>query len=115
MVAWNVKISGYVAAGICFKAHETFQEMRACAVKPDAFTFASASSACTQLAALEQGKEIHKQIGEHGSDTNEIVMCALLDMYAKCGVVKEAIFVLDGLRVRDTMSWTSMIVAYGSH
>nr|GME10225.1 pentatricopeptide repeat-containing protein At5g27110 [Ipomoea batatas] len=42
-------------------------------------------------------------------------MGALLDMYAKCGAVSEAYEVFHQLPERDIVSWTSMIVAYGSH
>lgn len=114
-ITWNMMISGYAATGWYFKALGAFEEMKTYGVRPDSFTFSSVLSACAQLAALEQGKEIHKQIKEYGLERNEIVMCALLDMYAKCGAVDEAVSVFDELQVKDTISWTSMIMAYGSH
>ncbi|ONK71545.1 uncharacterized protein A4U43_C04F9740 [Asparagus officinalis] len=114
-VTWNVMISGYVATGLYFKALNAFNEMRMYSIRLDAFSFASVLSACAQLAAIEQGKEIHKQISDCNLESHEIVMCALLDMYAKCGAVKEARLVFDGLQFKDKVSWTSMITAYGSH
>ncbi|XP_051151116.1 pentatricopeptide repeat-containing protein At5g27110 [Andrographis paniculata] len=115
IVAWNVMISGYVTAGCYFEALRTFDDMRKSGVKPDAITFTSALSACSQLAALERGRELHECIVENRLDSNEILAGSLLDMYAKCGAVEEAESVFNRLSTRDVVSWTSMIVSYGSH
>ncbi|XP_027906152.1 pentatricopeptide repeat-containing protein At5g27110-like isoform X2 [Vigna unguiculata] len=115
VVYWNVMISGYVAEGKLFEALALFSEMRKSYVEPDAITCTSVLVACSQLAALEQGKEIHNLIMEKKLDNNEVVMGALLDMYAKCGAVDEAFIVFKWLPERDLVLWTSMITAYGSH
>ncbi|KAK7316674.1 hypothetical protein RJT34_00309 [Clitoria ternatea] len=115
VVYWNVMISGYVAVGKFFDALGCFSEMRESLVEPDAITLTSALAACSQLAALEKGKEIHNLIIERNLCNNEVVMGALLDMYAKCGAVDEAFEVFKCLPERDLVSWTSMITAYGSH
>ncbi|KAF8401924.1 hypothetical protein HHK36_012875 [Tetracentron sinense] len=115
VVSWNVMISGYVMIGCYFEALGIFRDMRAAGVRSDAVTFTSILSACSQLATLEQGREIHNYIIGSEFESNEIVMGALLDMYAKCGAVDEALRVFDQLPVRDCVSWTSMITAYGSH
>ncbi|XP_027344338.1 pentatricopeptide repeat-containing protein At5g27110 [Abrus precatorius] len=115
VVSWNVMISGYVAEGKCFEALSLFSEMRKSYVEPDAVTFTSVLAACSQLAALEKGKEIHNLIIERNLDSTEVVMGALLDMYSKCGAVYKAFDVFKCLPERDLVSWTSMITAYGSH
>ncbi|XP_019448479.1 PREDICTED: pentatricopeptide repeat-containing protein At5g27110 [Lupinus angustifolius] len=114
-VSWNVMISGYVSSGKFFEALGIFSEMRESHVDPDAITFTSVLTACSQLAALDKGKEIHKLIIEKRLEDNIVVMGALLDMYAKCGDVDEAFGVFKCLPERDLVSWTSMITAYGSH
>ncbi|XP_077252132.1 tetratricopeptide repeat (TPR)-like superfamily protein [Tasmannia lanceolata] len=115
VVSWNVIVSGYVVLGNYFEALRVFNDMRNAGVRPDAITFTTILPACSQLAALEQGREIHNYIVENELESNEIVMSALLDMYAKCGAVDDARRVFDRLPVRDFVSWTSMITAYGSH
>jgi pentatricopeptide repeat protein len=114
-VSWNVMISGYVTEGKLFEALGLFSKMRQSFVEPDAITFTSVLAACSQLAALEKGREIHNLIVERNLGNNEVVMGALLDMYAKCGAVEEAFGVFKCLPERDLVSWTSMITAYGSH
>ncbi|KAF8401926.1 hypothetical protein HHK36_012877 [Tetracentron sinense] len=106
---------GSAEFGCYFEALGIFRDMRAAGVRLDAVTFTSILSACSQLATLEQGREIHNYIIGSEFESNEIVMGALLDMYAKCGAVDEALHVFDQLPVRDCVSWTSMITAYGSH
>ncbi|XP_044478722.1 pentatricopeptide repeat-containing protein At5g27110-like [Mangifera indica] len=115
VVSWNVMISGYVTVGDYFKSLAIYGKMKESGVNPDAVTFTSVLASCSQLAALEKGKEIHKCIVESELETNEIVMGALLNMYAKCGAVDEALNVFNQLPERDLVSWTSMITAYGSH
>ncbi|KAI5650253.1 hypothetical protein M9H77_36258 [Catharanthus roseus] len=112
---WNSMISGYVSVGRYFEALAIFNEMRQMGIKPDAITITSALSSCTQLTALEQGKKIHNILIEIKLESDEIVMAALLDMYAKCGAINEALYVFNQLPERDIVSWTSMIAAYGSH
>ncbi|KAF5447706.1 hypothetical protein F2P56_033236 [Juglans regia] len=114
-VSWNVMISGYVTVGNYFNALGIFADMKKSGVRPDAITYTSVLSACSHLGALEQGKEIHSYVIETKLETNEVVMGALLDMYAKCGAVDGALDVFHQLPERDTVSWTSMIAAYGSH
>ncbi|KAL2473820.1 Pentatricopeptide repeat-containing protein [Forsythia ovata] len=115
IVAWNVMISGYVSAGCYVESLGIYDDMREAGIKSDAITLTSALAACSQLAALERGKELHNCIAESKLDSNEIVMGALLDMYAKCGAINEARGVFNQLSTIDLVSWTSMIVAYGSH
>ncbi|KAG6392395.1 hypothetical protein SASPL_146612 [Salvia splendens] len=114
-VSWNVMISGYVSSGCYFEALGVYDDMREAGVRPDAITLTSAVTACAQLAALEKGREFHEVITESRLSSNDVLMGALLDMYAKCGAVTEAAAVFNQLSRRDLVSWTSMIAAYGSH
>ncbi|WCJ28839.1 Tetratricopeptide repeat (TPR)-like superfamily protein [Euphorbia peplus] len=115
VVCWNVMISGYISVGNYLDALGMYENMKLAGVKPDAVTFSSILSACSNLAALEKGKEIHNCLTEAGFESNEVVMGALLDMYAKCGAVNEASDVFHKLPEKDVVSWTCMITAYGSH
>lgn len=115
VVSWNVMISGYVTVGNYFGALDIYEKMKEIGVKPDVITYTGILPACSQLAALEKGKEIHETIVESELENNEVVMGALLDMYAKCGAMDEALNLFNRLPERDLVSWTSMIAAYGSH
>ena len=113
-VLWNVLISGHAAAGEFFEVLRVYRAMEQCS-SPDTATFAVVLPACAQLAALQQGKDIHCAALRAGLASNATVMSAVLDMYAKCGAMEEARRVFDDILVRDLVAWTSMISAYGSH
>lgn len=117
IVSWNLMISGYVTVGKYFEALGMYDTMKEAGLRPDSITFTSLLSACSQLAALEKGKEIRRSIIQDKIEfeNDEVLMGALLDMYAKCGAVDEAIEVFHRLPTRDLVSWTSMIIAFGSH
>ncbi|KAI3515516.1 hypothetical protein L1887_14415 [Cichorium endivia] len=85
VVEWNTMISGYVTVGLYLEALNIYKDMNTTQVKPDMITFTSVLAACTQLGALEIGKDIHKSIVLRHFESNEIVMGAVLDMYTKCG------------------------------
>ncbi|KAL4573191.1 hypothetical protein LXL04_019989 [Taraxacum kok-saghyz] len=115
VVEWNSMISGYVSVGSYLEALDIYKHMNTSQVGPDAITFTSLLAACSQLGALEIGKDIHKSIILCRFESNEIVMGAVLDMYTKCGAVDEAQNVFSRLPERDLVSWTTMITAYGAH
>jgi len=90
--------------------------MQGVGVKPDLKTFASVLSACADLAAVEQGMEIHKEIIISGFQIDALsVQNALLDMYAKCGIIEKARDVFDKMHKRDVVSWNTIIAGNAMH
>eukprot|EP01018_Ginkgo_biloba_P013193 Gb_32457 [translate_table: standard] len=114
-ISWTTIISGYVQNGQCVEALQLFQQMQLSGMKLAANTFASILPACTNLAALEQGMEIHEEIVRSGFASNIFVQNALIDMYAKCGNIKMAQDLFDKMPQRDVVSWTAMIAGYAMH
>jgi pentatricopeptide repeat protein len=49
------------------------------------------------------------------NEISVILANALIDMYAKCGVIHEAAKVFNDMPERNLVSWNSMITAYASH
>ena len=59
------------------------------------------------------GRKIHCDIERKALlDNNLVVGTALIDMYSKCGLLKEAQIIFDQLRVRDPITWNSLITGY---
>jgi len=113
-ISWNTMIFGYLSVGFYVDALRVFREMRDSGIKPDPITFTSIINACSQLAALEQGKEIHSHVIKSELETDIIVIGAVLDMYARCGAMEEALGIFNRLPKRDLVAWTSLIMGYGS-
>eukprot|EP01018_Ginkgo_biloba_P003193 Gb_13221 [translate_table: standard] len=115
VLSWTVMIKCYAKHGLAEEALTLFHQMRRSGFQPDQFTFASVLPACANLAALEEGVEIHKCIIKSGFQSNVFVQSALVDMYAKCGNLKKARNVFDKMLKPDVVSWTMMIAAYTRH
>ncbi|KAH7294004.1 hypothetical protein KP509_28G052000 [Ceratopteris richardii] len=113
LVAWSVLISGYCLHGLDEDALRCFERMKGEFVSPDAVTFAGILGACSSVGAAEKGIEIHSEIYRMrmlGTDT--VLSSALVDMYAKCGLLALAKEVFDQLPVQDVVSWSALITGY---
>lgn len=84
-------------------------------IRPNAVALTSALSACSENSDIWMGKQIHGVIIRQGMTCDTQSSNALLDMYAKCGKIREASLVFDGIVGKNVVSWTSMIDAYGVH
>ncbi|XP_057849286.2 pentatricopeptide repeat-containing protein At3g13880 [Cryptomeria japonica] len=93
-------------------AINVFIQMQRIAMKPNHFTFTSILGACSRLAFLEHGKQVHAHIIKGKLESNEFVGSALVDMYAKCGAVEDAWKWFSKMPKLDIVSWTAMISGY---
>ncbi|XP_057826251.2 pentatricopeptide repeat-containing protein At3g26782, mitochondrial [Cryptomeria japonica] len=112
VVTWTLIIAGYAQNGREMEALKLFQQMRLEGLNLNPTTFAVVLPACANLAALEKGMEIHKEIIRCGFHSDVFVQSALINMYAKCCDLEKARSFFDKMSVRDTVSWTAMIVGY---
>ncbi|XP_059652255.1 pentatricopeptide repeat-containing protein At3g62890-like [Cornus florida] len=112
IVSWCAMISGYAQLDQFSETLELFQKMQLEDIKPDEITLVSVISACTHLAALEQGKWIHAYIRKNGLKVNVILGTTLIDMYMKCGCVENALEVFYGMEERGVSSWNALIVGF---
>uniref|UniRef100_A0A0D9XXH5 DYW domain-containing protein n=1 Tax=Leersia perrieri TaxID=77586 RepID=A0A0D9XXH5_9ORYZ len=115
VVAWNAMISGYEQNGLAERAIEVYREMQVARVVPDSATFVATLSACAQAGALDLGREVEGRIVSDQMDVTVFLGSALVNMYARCGLVNEARDWFDRLQERNVVTWTSMITGYGMH
>ncbi|KAK1385680.1 Pentatricopeptide repeat-containing protein, mitochondrial [Heracleum sosnowskyi] len=118
VVSWSTLINGYVLDDQSEEALKFFMKMQAeGSVKPNEGTFVSLLGACSSLAGLSEGKQIHQIISKTLYHDDKLVISALLNMYSKCGELTTAKKIFDdGLRnQRDLISWNGMIAAYAHH
>nr|AYM00788.1 pentatricopeptide repeat protein [Salvia miltiorrhiza] len=115
LVAWNSLISCYSQMGFHREALMLFDEMKSGGVGFDGFSLVGLLSACADVGALGVGVELHRLGREKGLMDNVYLGNALIDMYAKCGSLDEALLVFNGMKERDIFSWNSIIVGYGVH
>jgi pentatricopeptide repeat protein len=115
MVTWTAIIFGYVKCGQGCTALQLFQQMQREDVEPGPGTFVGVLNACASIMAFEEGRCIHKQIIECSCETNVFVGNSLIDMYAKCGSMREAWRVFDMMPLRDVVSWNALLSGFAMH
>ncbi|CAI0423021.1 unnamed protein product [Linum tenue] len=113
VVPWSFMIARRAQSNMGKEAVELFVQMRQAMVTPNQYTFASVMQACASIEAVELGTQVHCHVLKH--DKNTVVGNALIDMYAKCGSIKDARLVFNGLTKNDEVSWNAMISGYSMH
>lgn len=119
MVSWTAMITGYSHAGYFQQALELFVQFEGLGMKPDEVAVVAALSACARLGALELGRRIHHQYaGENWScGPNRGFICAVVDMYAKCGSIGAALDVFSKTSddLKTTFLYNSIISGLAHH
>ncbi|KAF3457913.1 hypothetical protein FNV43_RR02574 [Rhamnella rubrinervis] len=115
LFSWTTIITGYAQTGQAEKAVNCFSQMQREGVKPNEFTLAGCLSACSQLATLDNGRQLHSMAIKCGHIGDLFVSSTIVDMYAKCGCIEDADAIFEGLVSWDTISWNTMICGYSQH
>ncbi|CAO2829008.1 unnamed protein product [Amaranthus hypochondriacus] len=116
VVSWTAIISGCTHLGYEFEALEFLKEMLGEGIEPNPFTYSSVLKACARLEAIKQGKLIHSSLNKLPAFSNNIfVGSALINMYAKCGCISDALQVFNSMKEKNSVSWRSMIVGYAKN
>ncbi|XP_017429908.2 pentatricopeptide repeat-containing protein At4g21065 [Vigna angularis] len=116
VVSWTTMVSGCARNGKCRQALLLFGEMRRARVPLDQVALVAALSACAELGDLKLGRWIHWYVQQWFVARNEQPSVrlnnALIHMYASCGIIHEAYQVFVKMPWKNTVSWTSMIMAF---
>ncbi|XP_073155841.1 pentatricopeptide repeat-containing protein At2g27610 isoform X2 [Henckelia pumila] len=109
VVTWTSLLTGYAQKGMIYKIIEVFGVMKLEGIEPNPCTFATIFGALADEGVLECGAQMHASVFKHGFDTNIVVENSLVNLYNKCGLIREAKHVFDGMEYRDAVSWNGMI------
>ncbi|XP_043709986.1 pentatricopeptide repeat-containing protein At5g66520 [Telopea speciosissima] len=115
VISWTSIISACVGAGLSKEALHLFHQMQNAGVEPDNVVLARILSACAHLGALDQGRWIHAYIDKREMQIDPVLGCTLVDMYAKCGDVEEALSVFRNIKKRGVPAWTAIITGLAIH
>ncbi|PSR95808.1 Pentatricopeptide repeat-containing protein [Actinidia chinensis var. chinensis] len=112
VVCWNAIISGAVKNGENWVALNLFRQMCGRFLLPNSFTFPSILTACAALEELDLGKGVQGWVIKRGARGDVFVGTAIVDMYAKCGEMDEAVKEFFRMPVFNVVSWTAMISGF---
>lgn len=115
VVPWNALLSGYVSHGLYEGALDSYSKMKVDMVDPDACTFLCTLKSCCNIRDKERGRKIHVEIVQEGLEGELYLRSALVDLYAKCGLINEAQDIFDELADKDVVSWNALITGYTEH
>nr|POF05558.1 putative pentatricopeptide repeat-containing protein [Quercus suber] len=110
--SWNSIITGYVNRDRAREALNFFCRMHSKDIEMDQFTFSSILSGIAGLSALTWGMLIHCCTIKCGLGTSIVVGSALVDVYSKCGRVKNAEFMFQSLPIKNLVTWNAMISGF---
>lgn len=117
VVSWSSLIDGYVKAGEYREAMAVFENMCYVGPKANEVTMVSVLCACAHLGAFEKGTMTHKYIVENKLPWTLVLQTSLVDMYAKCGAIEEALLVFHSVpkSKTDVLIWNAIIGGLATH
>ncbi|KAL5704107.1 hypothetical protein ACHQM5_022580 [Ranunculus cassubicifolius] len=113
VISWSIMIDGYARHGDPKEALNLFRDMLSQGIRADTVSVVGAIQACGKLGALDQGRWIHVYMERKKITSDIVVQTALLDMYMKCGSLKEGRKLFDNMLQKNFVSWNVMIVGLG--
>lgn len=115
-IAWTAMITGYAQNAKPKEALDTFERMMAAGVRIDEVSLVGAISAVAQLGGAKWAGWIRDVVERVGIGWNSVVAgTAMIDMYAKCGLIEEALRVFESMRERNVYSYSAMITGLAAH
>lgn len=81
-------------------------------VEPDKFTYPFVLKACSLLGVVDEGIQVHGHVFKMGLEGDVIVQNSLINMYGKCGEIKNACDVFNGMDEKSVASWSAIIGAH---
>lgn len=112
-VSYNILIMGYSHTNESSNSINLFREMEKLGLDHDTVSYMGVLSACTNISAIKEGKQIHAFAIRRLFHEHLFVANSLLDFYSKCGQIHIASKVFDQIPRKDTASWNTMILGFG--
>ncbi|WRX12782.1 Pentatricopeptide repeat - like 10 [Theobroma cacao] len=112
LVSWNTLIGSYAQRGQAQEALTLFMFMQKGGNPFSEFTISSVLCACVANCAVFECKQLHGFAIKTAIDSNMFVGTALVDVYAKSGLVKDASWVFESMQERSVVTWSCMMVGY---
>ncbi|RZC56788.1 hypothetical protein C5167_015638 [Papaver somniferum] len=112
VVSFNALMTGYLHKQLPLEVLELFKSMDTWELQPNEYIFATVLASCSDVRALDEGKQCHGHVLKSGLVFHQYVKNALIDMYSRCSDVKAALGVLKMVPGSDILSYNSIITGF---
>nr|GEX26285.1 pentatricopeptide repeat-containing protein At5g04780 [Tanacetum cinerariifolium] len=114
-VTWSSMVAGYVKNELYEEALVMFKKVQVNGVEFNQFIVSSVLAACSAMAAKIEGIQAHAVLFKTGFNINFYVCSSLVDMYSKCGSIREAYLVFSCAQERNVVLLNAMISGFSRH
>ncbi|OVA08950.1 Pentatricopeptide repeat [Macleaya cordata] len=108
-IDWTTLMSCYARNGLPIDALNLFLVMQKESLRPDEVTFVSFFNACSRLGDLVSGSQGHCFMVKEGLPFTVTVSNAAMDMYVKCGKMRDARILFKEINDPSVVSWTIIL------
>ncbi|XP_022974531.1 pentatricopeptide repeat-containing protein At4g02750-like [Cucurbita maxima] len=112
---WNATIFGLGENDRGEEGLKLFTRMIRLGPRLDKATFTSVLTICSNLEALQLGRQAHGLVIKAGFSDIVSVSNAMVTMYARCGNMDCALMEFRSMSSRDVISWNSIICGFAHH
>ncbi|XP_010526252.1 PREDICTED: putative pentatricopeptide repeat-containing protein At3g25970 [Tarenaya hassleriana] len=111
-VSWNTMIAGYASRGNLVNAWGLFRCMRSLGFDVHGHSFSSILKGVAYAVRFDLGQQVHSLVIKTGLGCNLFVGSALVDMYAKCERVEDALEAFQEIPEPNSVSWSGLIAGF---
>lgn len=115
IVTWNAMIAGYVENSQAENGLKLFQRMIQSGVNPNPSSLTSVLLGCSDLSALQMGKQVHQVVYKSLLYNDTTAGTSLISMYCKCGDLEDAWKLFLEIPRKDVVTWNAMITGYAQY
>ncbi|KAG6486461.1 pentatricopeptide repeat-containing protein At4g14850-like [Zingiber officinale] len=115
VVAWNAVMTNAVQDGRPVEAIDAFVKLRLDGGVPNTISLCAFLNACAGVSYSSLGAQLHAFVIQSGFLDDVSVGNGFIDFYGKCHMVFEAQKLFDEMRIRNDVSWCSLIVVYAQN
>ncbi|TQD91222.1 hypothetical protein C1H46_023236 [Malus baccata] len=115
LVSWNAMISGYVENCRAEEGWKVFRSTIGYGVRPNPSSLSSVLLGCSNLSALQMGKQVHQLSYNFQLYNDTTAGTSLVSTYCKCGNLEDAWKLFVEMEWKDIVTWNARIAGYAHH
>ncbi|XP_030534851.1 pentatricopeptide repeat-containing protein At3g05340 [Rhodamnia argentea] len=115
VISWTAVIFGLQQNEFFEDSLKLFMSMRSGSLNPNTLTYLSSIMSCSGLQAINVGRQLHSITWKLGIQSDLLVESALMDMYAKCGSLEDALDLFESAETIDEVSMTVILVGFAQN